>query len=186
MGNDAAWKDEYLVGEDSIDNQHKELIAICRTIEELADSGQPVSKEDVNSHLTHLFEEFRNHFDEEMQLYRRVYRLAYVEHEQHHADFLEKLADVMDQAKQGAPDLKALITFARHWFIKHIVFYDIPQFEEIRARGFKKEEWGLWRGASSQNLTAASGTPGQSLRWSVSISTALAAPADPYRKPHRD
>lgn len=142
MSNDSVWKDEYLVGDEYIDNQHKELISICRTIEELANSGKPVSKEVANSHLTELFEEFRNHFDEEMQLYRRVYRMAYQEHEQHHAEFLEKLADLLEESKKQTPDLKALIIFTRNWFVKHIVFDDIPQFEELRARGFHREEWG--------------------------------------------
>ncbi|NJD35412.1 MAG: hypothetical protein FIA96_11375 [Betaproteobacteria bacterium] len=142
MSNDSAWKDEFLVGDEYIDNQHKELIAICQTIEALANSGRPVSKEEAYSHLTELFEEFRNHFDEEMQLYRRVYRMTYMDHQHHHTDFLEKLTDIMEEARERTPDLKALMVFIQHWFIKHIVFEDIPQFEEIRARGFHREEWG--------------------------------------------
>lgn len=143
MTKDATLTDHYLVGDEVIDGQHKELIALCQAIEELAYSGKPVSKEEAHARLTELFEEFRNHFDEEMQLYRRVYRIAYQDHEQHHADFLEKLADIIDRARDRTPDLKALMAFARHWFIMHIRFEDIPQFEEIRARGFSREEWGV-------------------------------------------
>lgn len=141
MSKDFHWDDECLVGDEYIDNQHQELIAICRKIE-LAGSGQPLSNEEVCSLLTELFEEFRNHFDEEMQLYRRVYRLAYTEHEQHHVEFLEKLDEMLQKSKQLIPDLKALVIFTRNWFIKHITNEDIPQFEEMRARGFRREEWG--------------------------------------------
>ena len=143
MAKVAGLKEQYLVGDEVIDGQHKELIALCQAIEELAYSGRPVPKEEAHARLTELFEEFRNHFDEEMQLYRRVYRIDYQEHEQHHADFLEKLAVIIDTAKERTPDLKALTAFARHWFLMHIRFEDIPQFEEIRARGFSRAEWGV-------------------------------------------
>lgn len=143
MAKDAGLKEQYRVGDEVIDGQHKELIALCQVIEELAYSGKPVSKEEAYARLTELFEEFRNHFDEEMQLYRRVYRIDYQDHEQQHADFLEKLAGIIDMAKERTPDLKALMAFARHWFLMHIRFEDIPQFEEIRARGFSREEWGV-------------------------------------------
>lgn len=139
----AAWKDSYLVGDEVIDGQHRELIGICQAIEDLAYSGRPVSKEEAHARLIELFEEFRNHFDEEMQLYRRVYRIDYQEHQQHHAEFLENMADIIDNTKDRVPDLKAVIAFTRHWFIMHIRFKDIPQFEEIRARGFSRKEWGL-------------------------------------------
>lgn len=142
MKTDSAWKEEFLVGDEYIDNQHKELIALCGSIQELANSGKPVTKEEAHARLTELFEEFRNHFDEEMQIYRRVYRMKYTEHEQHHAEFLEKITDIMNDTRERTPDLKELMVFIQHWFIKHIVFEDIPQFEEIRARGFHREEWG--------------------------------------------
>jgi hemerythrin len=135
MNNGLGWKDEYRVGNDLIDGQHRELFSICRTIEELAGSDKPLSKPEVHSQLVNLFEEFRNHFDEEMQLYRRVYRLDYMEHEQHHADFLEKLADVLDQSAKGVPDLGELLRFVKGWFVRHILVEDIPQFNELRQRG---------------------------------------------------
>lgn len=143
MSGNAVWKDEYLIGDEFIDGQHKELIAICRRIEELADSDKPVTKEQAHACLLEMFEEFRNHFDEEMQLYRRVYRLAYTEHEQHHADFLEKLNDILEESQKRPSDLKAVVIFARNWFINHIVHEDMPQFEEMRARGYHREEWGV-------------------------------------------
>lgn len=136
----SAWKDEYVVGNELVDGQHKELFAICRDLRERAASGRPLSRDDIRSRLENVFEEFRNHFDEEMQLYRRVYHLDYIDHEQHHADFLEKLADILDGAAKQTPDLAAVAKTVQGWLVRHILDEDIPQFEDLRKRGLAVEQ----------------------------------------------
>ena len=137
MSNDSGWKEVYSVGEEIIDSQHKELFALCQAIDDLASSGQSLSMEEATKQLSQLSEEFRNHFEQEMHIFASVYHIAYMDHEQHHIDFIDKLWDILDEAKEKnrVPDLHEVISFIRKWFIRHILETDMPQFKELQERG---------------------------------------------------
>jgi hemerythrin-like metal-binding protein len=142
MSDILVWKDAYRVGDALVDTQHQELFADCQRVDALAASGKLGSQQAMTQELVHLFEEFRNHFDEEMQHLRRVYHVVYREHERHHAEFLEKLQSILDESNQRVPDVRALIAVVGSWFVDHILDTDIPQFEELRQRGlFAPESW---------------------------------------------
>jgi hemerythrin len=125
------WNDIYLIGDDGIDSQHKELFRIANVL--LAAE----SDTDLKLGLAQLFKYVRYHFDHEEQIMRDI---KYPEYEQHiggHFMLLKKLNKVSFQLNHGTLDKQTVEKFVSNWAYGHIPVMDMRLSNYIKEHKLK-------------------------------------------------
>ncbi len=124
------WEDQYLVGGDEIDAQHKALF-------DLYNGLQIAHKAGDQSIVSHAFEELATyldkHFSAEEVFWQRDDAM-YKEHRKLHFDFVKHILRATGDGK-NLESLGGLLDFLSTWLIDHVQTVDKIQFEELRARG---------------------------------------------------
>ncbi len=113
------WRDEFEVGIDSVDYEHKELIDLINELH--ARLGEDVSREAVGAFLGEIFARISAHFALEEKVMRD---LAYDEFSAHKADheaLLDDIRDIMDAYESGQylEYQDVLAEHLRSWFTEH-------------------------------------------------------------------
>ncbi len=122
-----AWKDEYSIGEDSIDNQHKNLFIIANDIYALLNNDLIIDKYDKIVAIVNQLKEYTiEHFaDEEAFMMKGGYR-KFLSHKTLHTDFIEKIDAVdLNQLDNGQNEyLRDIMSFVCDWLVQHILTED--------------------------------------------------------------
>lgn len=119
------WKPEYSVGNPAMDAQHRKLLTLCGTLEEMAAGNTHDFSEMFHDVLNELSEYANRHFKEEEALLRKI---SYPEQHQHaleHGSFYSALTDILYDAGLGNLDLKRLSDLASQWLMFHILESDM-------------------------------------------------------------
>jgi len=117
--NKITWKDEYSIGHEEIDDQHKKIVEL---INELDESDSP---EITTSIISKVNGYVRHHLDYEEQL---LQSLGYPEFEQHkelHIHYSKEISNLTVQATfldNFAP--AELLEFLKQWWDNHILIED--------------------------------------------------------------
>lgn len=119
------WKDEYLIGDKEIDDQHKNIFHFLADLEEGVTHGR--SDELVNQAIDFLSAYIRDHFKyEEKCMHERKCPVAeYNEHS--HKKFLEAYEKITDKYQQdGDPIqlLREIQALVKVWLVTHIIRID--------------------------------------------------------------
>ena len=115
------WKDEYSVGVEAVDYEHKELIdLINRLYEELANKDAISS---VESFFGDLFKGISAHFALEERFMREHAYDQLAQHKADHERLLDEIRDMMDEVADGeiASNLSARLDA---WFSRHFETHD--------------------------------------------------------------
>ena len=112
------WKDEFNLGIDSIDHEHRELIDLIN------ESFNYVTKSDspgvIQYYLGEIYAKISAHFALEEKIMREKKYDQYVDHKQDHERLLDDIRDIMDEYDQIAVvDEKKLGDSLNHWFTHH-------------------------------------------------------------------
>lgn len=119
-----SWKNNYSVGYETIDNQHKKLIQLINDLyEAYMNKTNSVSIERITSELT----EYVNlHFSEEEKLFETHNYSETEEHIKEHRIFVSTIEDILLKNKDNQKILSTRITsFLQKWLINHILEVDI-------------------------------------------------------------
>lgn len=113
------WSDDFSVGVNSIDHEHRELISlineICHALE--AESTEPVDREGL---LGDLFATISAHFALEEKLMRDQHYDRFQEHKTDHEKLLDELREIMDNHMDTGHDSAAkLVKTLGGWFSVH-------------------------------------------------------------------
>ncbi len=115
------WRDEYLLGIQEIDNQHKTLIGLFDAIEEAVKQGKNWTT--TYFHIAELRDYARFHFACEEAL-MRVFNFADITlHAAEHAHFLKFLSEMENSSLRKSME-NDLVRQLRSWVTKHIVGSD--------------------------------------------------------------
>jgi len=119
------WSDDYLIGIDKIDNQHKEFFRIAHQFftECLADEGD----ECVHDTLKFLGNYARKHFKAEEALMKKIEYPRLENHAMLHKDFLNRYSDLMVEFKKFGPTeqmVNKILSTVMDWLKNHIVEAD--------------------------------------------------------------
>lgn len=120
------WKKEYETGQTSIDDQHKDIIALINKFRKgLSDKGNN-SFLDIGQNLTYLIKYTSFHFSEEEQFMQKISYPDYIEHKQKHVELIGKLRDILIRVKnkQNYTPIE-FYYFLSHWLNDHILIEDI-------------------------------------------------------------
>ena len=117
------WKPEYSVGIDSMDDEHRELIALINTTYEKLHADADVTR--VEECLGEILGTISMHFALEERIMRKAAYGEYQAHKEDHENLLDRLRELMDEyyddPDQGARRLEASLS---GWFEKHFASFD--------------------------------------------------------------
>ena len=117
------WRNDFSVGHEEIDNQHKKIIAL---INELYDAFMRRS-EDLNTEkvLVELSDYAECHFKYEEKLFAKHGFEHASEHIKEHESFKITVKDIVEQSKGNKKLLSMKITnFLQKWLVNHILVED--------------------------------------------------------------
>lgn len=129
------WRDDYRIGIDYIDDQHKELFSIAEEIYNLFnDIEGPDKSQEIANVLKELKEYTISHFSLEEDFMREINYNNYNSHRLAHTKFIEKInsVDLNDFNSTQNEQLLELLEFIIKWLYLHILSVD----KELSAAQF--------------------------------------------------
>lgn len=121
------WKDEYSIGVDSIDVQHKELFEIANRSYDLLKNQLIMDKYEK---IIEIIDELKNytvyHFQSEENYMQKIGYKKFLSQKVAHNDFLEKMDNIdVEQIDDGQNEyLIGILDFVSEWLIEHILKED--------------------------------------------------------------
>jgi hemerythrin len=121
------WKDEYSIGVDSVDAQHKELFEIANRSYDLL-RNQLIT--DKYEKIIEIIDELKNytvyHFQSEEDYMQKIGYKKFLSQKVAHNDFLEKMENIdVEQIDDGQNEyLIGILDFVSEWLIEHILKED--------------------------------------------------------------
>ena len=130
------WTDDFALGNDTLDSQHRQLIDLINTTTECLEQSEV--KTEVLSMLKSLQDYAWHHFGAEEAYMTSIHFPNHDEHVQQHLDFINKTIDLQSRLFAGDTDiLRELSDFLNFWLIDHIVISD---FKYASFAGARKEQ----------------------------------------------
>jgi hemerythrin len=115
------WRANLETGNETIDNQHKELFSRFNRLLEACNRGK--GKEEVGNLLSFLSDYVKSHFAAEEQLQVRHDYPHYKDHKKMHDEFIVSLKNVHDEFNSEGAGIAVVIQTNKiilDWLIKHI------------------------------------------------------------------
>jgi len=117
------WKPEYSVGIESMDDEHREMIALINDV--YAKLGTSPDADTIEDCLEEIFKTISLHFALEERIMREQGYDEYEDHKEDHEDLLDEIRDLMDEfvnsPTQGARMLEERLS---DWFAQHFASFD--------------------------------------------------------------
>ena len=114
-----AWRDDFSVGIESIDYEHRELIRLINMILERLEEGG--DHEEVAGDLGEVHARIAAHFALEEQIMRERKYDQFSDHKTDHERLLDDIRDIMDAYEAGtyAEQREAFAERLEDWFVVH-------------------------------------------------------------------
>ncbi len=130
------WKDDYSVGIDSIDQQHKKLINLINQLQTAIDYS--TSREFEQEALDELVDYTKTHFTYEEGLLRDNGYPGYEDHKVQHEKMFKKVEEVLSEYQHDQDSaMSNAVEFLKVWLIKHINGTDKEYSSYLIERGVK-------------------------------------------------
>ena len=119
---DFEWYDEYSIGVDEVDVQHKRFLNLIKRTYELA--GQTIENKEVFNLLDELMRYAQFHFGSEELLMQTYSYPKYGEQRDEHVRLTKELAGKMEEIGSNKGELNNLLLFLVNWFFDHDSHFD--------------------------------------------------------------
>ncbi len=113
------WKEEYSVGIDSIDQQHKKLLSLINQLQTAVDysTGEEFEREALDELVAYT----KDHFSYEEGLMEKNAYPDFVAHKAQHVKMIRKVEDVLaEYDKDRETAMSNALDFLKSWLITHI------------------------------------------------------------------
>jgi hemerythrin-like metal-binding protein len=118
------WSDTLLTGVESIDREHKDLVALANDLDAALVARQ--SGEQINAVLMKLYKYATVHFGNEERLMRAIEYPDFSIHRSEHAKFLNKLDELSYRVQANIAQIaKIILDFLTVWLQDHISKTDV-------------------------------------------------------------
>jgi hemerythrin len=121
------WSDEYSVGDQEIDNQHKRVFELANSIPDTW------NKEQVMHMVMKLFRHTREHFTAEETLMKATGYPQQTEHMALHDRLITKLSEIAASPFENEDQVGAFKYFVYEWVIDHILNHDRKFFRFVQT-----------------------------------------------------
>ncbi|MCM8709925.1 bacteriohemerythrin [Clostridium sp. SYSU_GA19001] len=121
------WKDEYSIGIDRIDDEHKKLVEIANRAYEILNNNFYIDKYDKIVEILKELEDYTVfHFNDEENYMRQIGYKKFFSHKIEHEEFIQKIKSVDLNKIDYNQDkyLLEIINFIVDWLVKHILEKD--------------------------------------------------------------
>lgn len=128
------WRDSLAIGVETVDNQHRELLARFDRLLSACETGQGI--EELKRTMTFLEEYVRTHFNDEEALQRLRGFPGYQEHRAQHAYFIERVKALREEVNREGVLVHNVIetnNMLLKWFLNHISVMDMELGKFIRS-----------------------------------------------------
>ena len=117
------WNDNFRVGVDEVDHEHRELIEEINALHAAMQEG--ADHDAVVRALGEIYAQIAAHFALEEKMMRITRDPALIEHKQDHETLLDDLRDIMDEVEDdGTFDEAQLARDLERWFSDHFRTHD--------------------------------------------------------------
>lgn len=120
MVNSITWTDNYIIGIDEIDQQHKYLFSLINKMIQCSDE-----KSKFQLYLKHLNEYTIWHFNAEENLMKSIGYDNYQQHQKSHLSLIKKLRKKSKAALKNPMKREKLNDFLVRWLLLHVLGEDI-------------------------------------------------------------
>ena len=118
-----AWKSEYSVGNDEMDDQHQKLIAMINELHEAMTQGK--GSKMVADIVIRMVDYSKVHFEAEEKLMKKHNYSGLADHITEHQAFIAKAHEYELQIKNGSFNVSiSIATFLKDWLTNHILKMD--------------------------------------------------------------
>lgn len=132
------WNDDYLLGNEKIDSQHKILFGFINKLEALIDA-KACHFESVLELLNDLTNYTIYHFETEEKLLRAADYPDIDAHLKEHSLYVEDAIDLMVKGIGGEVEVTAILAFLKHWWGNHILKEDFAYRKYLGNAGIPEE-----------------------------------------------
>ena len=120
-----AWSDDFLVGDEKIDGQHKELVRMTNEFYAGVQMGGVVAKVFFLKTIQGAVQYVRTHFATEEDIFRKTDYPHSQEHIQQHENFVAEVAQqVQVMENEDNPDPAGFVKYLMNWVLQHIAESD--------------------------------------------------------------
>ncbi len=125
-----AWRDEFSVGVDAVDHEHREMITLINELDKaMQDDASQIA---VVQALGEIYTRISAHFALEEKTMRDARYTHLAEHKQDHEQLLDELLDVIDSVdEEGRYDRADLSRSLDLWFSDHFRTHDAKLHHEL-------------------------------------------------------
>lgn len=117
------WREEFSVGIEEVDHEHRELIELIRRLQQDLQAGADADK--VIDVLGEIYAQIAAHFALEEKMMRETLYPALADHKEDHETLLDDLRDIMDEVEDdGVLDEAQLTDDLDRWFSDHFKTHD--------------------------------------------------------------
>jgi hemerythrin len=117
------WKDEFNLGIEDVDTDHRALIELINAMHDSVSAG--ADRADVVEGVTRIYDLVAVHFADEEAHMRETRYMAYAEHKEDHEILLDDLRDIIDQVRSDSGYAEARLTDdLEYWFSQHFRTHD--------------------------------------------------------------
>lgn len=127
------WKEEYSVGIDALDEQHKEIINLINILRRGIDEHE--EKKALNYATQKLLEYTLFHFSSEETLFKEFDYPETASHKVEHSFFIQKVSDFKKKFDSGESIEVGLEGFLTGWLSHHIMEVDHKYAKFFKRRG---------------------------------------------------
>ena len=117
------WSDEFNLGIDEVDSEHRALVALINALHDAMSAG--AGRADVIDGISQIHALVAAHFAREEAFMRELRYMAYAEHKEDHEVLLDDLGDMIERARcDGDYDDARLSADLQYWFSEHFRTHD--------------------------------------------------------------
>ncbi len=117
-----AWKDEYNVGSDTIDTEHRKLFDLANDVFSIEDPQRQI--DDIRLLLYKLYDYMTYHFEHEETLMSEIHFDAIEYHKTKHIEIIHEMNNIMQSIHQIALLPEKLTAMMLKWILMHILEED--------------------------------------------------------------
>lgn len=129
------WSEELSIGIESIDNQHKKLVAIINNLDDsIKDNHSNIQLKTTFAELEQYTQE---HFSYEEKLFEQYDYQDSIEHKRQHAELVVQLVELKEKCDhyQDKSVTKDVMQFLKNWLTYHIMKTDKAYSQFLSAKG---------------------------------------------------
>ena len=129
------WQQQYEMGDDLVDSQHKNLFDLA---EKLVASR---TKKELLQNIEPLYQHVKEHFNAEEALMKKINYPTYQEHEKEHNRMLKKLIEMDNKINDDNWNQSEVQGFVENWG-KHIIHSDMFFNQYMKQTGLSNPDQG--------------------------------------------